>query len=76
MEWLLAEQNFTTVKGAGGKSAEAKFCEELSDGKLHLLEMSLVAAYYQGIFDALGILAIGILQRPTASDVLDAFYSI
>lgn len=76
MEWLLVEQNFATVKGAGGKLAEAKFCEELSDGKLHLLEMSLVAAYYQGVFDVLGILAIGILQCPTASDVLDAFYSI
>ncbi|KAJ7693123.1 hypothetical protein B0H14DRAFT_3531242 [Mycena olivaceomarginata] len=42
MEWLLVEQNFATVKGAGGKLVEAKFCEELSDGKLHLLEMSLV----------------------------------
>ncbi|KAJ7842984.1 hypothetical protein B0H14DRAFT_3456504 [Mycena olivaceomarginata] len=76
MDWFLGEQNFAKVKGSGGQSAEAKFCEALSDGKLHLLEMSLIAAYYQGVFDALGILAVGILQRPTTLDGLDAFYTM
>ncbi|KAJ6514802.1 hypothetical protein C8R47DRAFT_492883 [Mycena vitilis] len=61
MEWFLGEHNFS---GMQGPHPEAMFCDSLSDAKLHLLEMSMIAVLYQGVFDALGILAIGVIRRP------------
>ncbi|KAJ6572491.1 hypothetical protein DFH09DRAFT_1462004 [Mycena vulgaris] len=74
MAWFLAENGFHAIKQHVGKPHEAKFCEQLSDGKVQMLENSMVAAYYQGVFDSMGILAIGIMKRPKHMPSMNAFY--
>ncbi|KAJ6536050.1 hypothetical protein B0H19DRAFT_1270865 [Mycena capillaripes] len=74
IDWFLAEQKFWVTRGTSQKRAEALFCDSLTDGKLHTLEMSLVAVYYQGVFDALGILAVGVIERPVTTPDMDPFY--
>ncbi|KAF7335892.1 hypothetical protein MSAN_02326200 [Mycena sanguinolenta] len=74
MGWFLAEQGFDKIKPVSGKRIEAIFCNGLGEGKLHALEMALVAVYYQGVFDALGILAIGLTKRPTESAEMEPFF--
>jgi hypothetical protein len=74
IDWFLAEQKFLATRGTSEKRAEALFCDSLTDGKLHTLEMTLVAVYYQGVFDALGILAVGVIKRPVTTPEMDPFY--
>ncbi|KAJ6576000.1 hypothetical protein DFH09DRAFT_1311452 [Mycena vulgaris] len=74
MAWFLAENGFHAIQQHVGKPREAKFCEQLSDGKVQMLENSMVAAYYQGVFDSMGILAIGIMKRPKHMPSMNAFY--
>ncbi|KAJ7144537.1 hypothetical protein C8R44DRAFT_725463 [Mycena epipterygia] len=64
MDWFFAEQGLDRVVPGEGETALGVFCQKLSDGKLYTLENSAVAVYYQGIFDALGVLATGVTKRP------------
>ncbi|KAJ6503624.1 hypothetical protein C8R45DRAFT_1185359 [Mycena sanguinolenta] len=74
MDWFLAEHGFQAVKAVSGKRVEAIFCNRLSQGDLYTLETSLVAVYYQGVFDALGILAVGLTKRPAMTVEIEPLY--
>ncbi|KAJ7455177.1 hypothetical protein FB451DRAFT_1373321 [Mycena latifolia] len=74
MAWFLAENQFKSIVPRGGKSREAIFCAKLGDGKLQMLEWAMVAVYYQGVFDSLGILAIGVTKRPEPTIAMEPFY--
>ncbi|KAF7345497.1 hypothetical protein MVEN_01568200 [Mycena venus] len=74
MGWFLAENKFDIIKSGAGRRAEQVFCESLAEGRLHMLELSLVAVYYQGVFDAMGILAVGVTQRPAHTASMEPFY--
>ncbi|KAK7031884.1 hypothetical protein R3P38DRAFT_3313818 [Favolaschia claudopus] len=74
VEWFLARENFSA---GGGERPLMAFCNGLTEGKLCLLEMTVVACYYQGVFNALGILAVGVVKRPKAtSAIVTDLYSI
>ncbi|KAJ7776601.1 hypothetical protein DFH07DRAFT_766796 [Mycena maculata] len=75
MQWFFEENKLRDISAQEGQTQLAAFCERLSDGKIRMLEVSVVAVYYQGIFDALGILAIGVFKRPKIS-ALAAFREI
>lgn len=64
MAWFLEEEGFRAVTVQQGQTKIGAFCERLSDDKIKMLEISAVAVYYQGVFDALGILATGVVKRP------------
>ncbi|KAJ6599584.1 hypothetical protein B0H10DRAFT_720927 [Mycena sp. CBHHK59/15] len=74
MCWFLHLHNFATIKPEGGRCAEAIFCDGLSENDLFTLETSMVAVYYQGVFDSLGILAIGVTKRPADTAAMQVFY--
>jgi hypothetical protein len=76
MAWFFAEQNLSNVVPCDRETQLATFCRLLSDGKVQTLERSAVAVYYQGVFDALGILAMAVVRKPEHTAAMLLFFSI
>ncbi|KAJ6625799.1 hypothetical protein B0H10DRAFT_1942308 [Mycena sp. CBHHK59/15] len=76
MTWFLAENGFDKLIVSLGERQTKAFCKQLSNGKLRMLEVSMVAVYYQGVFDALGILGVGATRKPYFTPAMEPFFSM
>ncbi|KAJ7655714.1 hypothetical protein DFH06DRAFT_1200834 [Mycena polygramma] len=76
VEWVLADQKLSEVMPVGEETQLTIFCRLLPEGKVQTLERSAVAVYYQGVFDALGILATAVVKKPEHTAAMQLFFSI
>ncbi|KAJ7479010.1 hypothetical protein FB451DRAFT_1172133 [Mycena latifolia] len=74
MAWFFAEHRLSEVIPEPGNTQLHTFCKNLPDAQLRMLELSAVAVYYQGVFDALGTLATGVMKKPQNNSCTDQLY--
>lgn len=76
LQWFFADNGFNNIAAQDGYTKLKTFCGQLSDGKIQLLELTAIAVYYQGVFDALGILATAVVEKPLTTFEMAPFFLI